>query len=82
MHVTNSILFRVHIIELENRLSRVKNELKNRLSRVENELNTMNEARKKEEATKDEETKRLKETTKDMWPYGGKGCSKDSPLKM
>jgi hypothetical protein len=52
------------------------------LSRVENELNTMNESRKKEEATKDEETKRLKETTKDMWPYGGKGCSKDSPLKM
>jgi hypothetical protein len=70
-------LFRVQIVEIKNRLSRVDNELK--VTKVEAKEE---EARMKVVASKkEEEAKRLNETTKDMvakwWKDGGQGCSKD-----
>jgi hypothetical protein len=61
-------LFRVKIMELEKRLTKVVNELK---------------SMKEEAAAKKEEANRLKKITKDMmarWMKddGGQGCSKDA----
>jgi hypothetical protein len=72
-------MFHVQIVELENRLSRVKNELKT--MKEEEAATKEEEARKKEEAKKEQEAKKPKETAKDMvviwWKDGGQGCSSE-----